>query len=98
SARKRRFGWFGWGSALSAALLASGAFLVFGPLPQGQVLSLQLLLGWLHWPVAFVMGVPAADCLTVGKFLGEKLILTEFTAYLDLSSYLGAATRGEVPP
>src|SRR5204862_1801783 len=28
---------------------------------------------------------------------GEKLVLTEFTAYLNLSSYLGAASRGEVP-
>jgi CNT family concentrative nucleoside transporter len=41
--------------------------------------------------------VPPAECLTVGRFLGEKLILTEFTAYLDLSNFLAAAARGEIP-
>jgi CNT family concentrative nucleoside transporter len=48
--------------------------------------------------VAFLMGVPVADCLTVGRFLGEKLILTEFVAYLNLSSYLGEAARGAAAP
>jgi CNT family concentrative nucleoside transporter len=43
------------------------------------------------------MGTPAKDCLTVGKFLGEKLILTEFGAYADLAGYLGAARNGTVP-
>jgi CNT family concentrative nucleoside transporter len=33
----------------------------------------------------------------VGKILGNKLILTEFVAYLDLSNLLAAGARGEVP-
>ena len=32
-----------------------------------------------------------------GKLLGEKLILTEFGAYLDLANQLAASARGEVP-
>jgi CNT family concentrative nucleoside transporter len=79
------------------AVVANVAYLGSGPMAADTPLSLQTLLGWLHWPVAFVMGVPRADCLTVGRFLGEKLVLTEFTAYLNLSTYLGAAARGEVP-
>jgi CNT family concentrative nucleoside transporter len=43
------------------------------------------------------MGVPAQDCLTVGKLLGEKLVLTEFAAYVDLSGILGAAAHGQGP-
>ena len=43
------------------------------------------------------MGVPARDCMTVGRLLGEKLILTEFVAYSDLATYLGSVGRGEVP-
>jgi len=39
------------------------------------------------------MGVPLQDCLQVGKLLGEKLILTEFVAYLDLASQMGEAAR-----
>jgi CNT family concentrative nucleoside transporter len=73
------------------------AFLAAGPLAAGTRLSLQLILGWIHWPVAFFMGTPVQDCLTVGRMLGEKLILTEFLAYADLSSTLAAATRGEIP-
>jgi CNT family concentrative nucleoside transporter len=72
-------------------------FLTMGPLAATTKLSLQMILGWLHWPVAFAMGTPVKDCLTVGRLLGEKLILTEFLAYADLSSTLAAATRGEIP-
>lgn len=86
-----------WGTLLAVALVADAVYLALGPVAQGSSLSLQALLGWVHWPVAWVMGVPAQDCLTVGTFLGEKLVLTEFVAYLDLSNYLAAAGRGEVP-
>jgi CNT family concentrative nucleoside transporter len=74
------------------------AFVAFGPLVPGTPLSIQMILGWLHWPVAFAMGTPVQDCLQVGKLLGEKLVLTEFVAYADLGAYLAAASRGEVAP
>ena len=97
SARRRSFGAYGWGSLLAVAVAAWAAFALWGPLDPARPLTLQLVLGWVHWPVALIMGVPPADCLTVGRFLGEKLILTEFTAYLNLSEHLAAAGRGEVP-
>lgn len=78
-------------------LAANAVFLLFGPLPVGESLSMQGILGWLHWPVAFAMGTPIQDCLQIGRFLGEKLVLTEFVAYADLGAYLGSAARGEVP-
>lgn len=90
--------------ALLVPTLAGGVVLVdvlyaaLGPLPAGEPLSLQLVLGWLHWPVALAMGTPIADCLQVGRLLGEKIVLTEFVAYADLAAYLGAADRGEVAP
>ncbi len=79
------------------ALVANLAYFGFGPMDENTQLSMQLVLGWLHFPVAFIMGVPYQDCLAVGKLLGEKLVLTEFVAYLDLADLLGKATRGEVP-
>jgi CNT family concentrative nucleoside transporter len=97
SGRPRKFGRLGWGFVVVIAVAANLAYLVFGPLAEGTQLSLQLLLGWLHWPIALVMGVPPQDCLAVGKILGNKLILTEFVAYLDLSNLLAAGARGEVP-
>ena len=79
------------------AVLANVAFFGFGPMGDKTDLSMQLVLGWLHWPIAFIMGVPAQDCLAVGRLLGEKLILTEFVAYLDLANQLGQAARNEIP-
>jgi len=46
---------------------------------------LQSILGYLNWPFAFLMGVPAADCLTVGQAMGERIVLNEFIGYLTLS-------------
>lgn len=83
---------------IGITVAANLAFVLFGPLATAAPLSLQMILGWLHWPVAFAMGTPFQDCLQVGKLLGEKLVLTEFVAYADLGAYLGAATRGEVAP
>jgi nucleoside transporter len=85
-------------SIVGLVVVANVAFVVFGPLAEGSSLSIQVLLGWLHWPVAFAMGTPVQDCLQVAKFLGEKLVLTEFVAYADLGSYLASAGRGEAAP
>jgi CNT family concentrative nucleoside transporter len=83
---------------LGLILAADLAYVVTGPLPAGSTLSLQGILGWLHWPIAFAMGTPVQDCLAVGRLLGEKLILTEFIAYSDLANTMAAAARNEAPP
>lgn len=49
-------------------------------------LSFQAILGYSLSPIAWVMGVPWADCMTVGQLLGEKTILNEFVAYANLGS------------
>ncbi|RMH57996.1 MAG: NupC/NupG family nucleoside CNT transporter [Candidatus Hydrogenedentota bacterium] len=51
-------------------------------------LTLQNILGYLHMPLAWIMGVPVKDCFLVGRLLGEKLVLTEFFAYIDLKTLL----------
>ena len=96
SGEDRGFGKAGYVTLGAIALLANVAYFGFGPMGEGTSLSMQLVLGWLHWPIAFIMGVPAQDCLAIGKLLGEKLILTEFVAYLDLADQLGKAARNEV--
>jgi CNT family concentrative nucleoside transporter len=97
SGEDRGFGKAGYVVLGALALIANVAYFGFGPMGETTTLSMQLVLGWLHWPVAFVMGVPYQDCLAVAKLLGEKLVLTEFVAYLDLANLLGMAQRGEVP-
>ncbi len=51
-------------------------------------LSLQIILGWLFTPLAWVMGVPWNDCPAFGSLLGEKLVATEFLAYSSLGSMM----------
>jgi CNT family concentrative nucleoside transporter len=53
-------------------------------------LTLQRLVGWLFWPLAWAMGVPAEECATVGRLLGIKVVVNEFVSYLELASTGGA--------
>ncbi|MGF1937960.1 MAG: NupC/NupG family nucleoside CNT transporter [Nostoc sp. ChiQUE02] len=53
-----------------------------------QQLSLQLILSYFMAPVAWLMGVPWADCRQVGALLGTKTILNEFIAFLDLKALI----------
>jgi CNT family concentrative nucleoside transporter len=46
---------------------------------------LQLVLGYLNAPFAWLMGVPWDDCTKVGYLLGERIVLNEFVSYLSLS-------------
>lgn len=47
-------------------------------------LTFELIMGYVNAPVAWILGVPWEDCLTVGSILGKKLVLNEFVGYLDL--------------
>lgn len=51
----------------------------------GAEINLQVVLGWMLSPIAWVIGVPWHDAVQVGSLIGEKIILNEFIAYLDLS-------------
>jgi CNT family concentrative nucleoside transporter len=53
-----------------------------------QSLSLERILGWILAPLAWLMGVPWSDAVTVGSLMGMKTVLNEFVAYLQLSSIL----------
>jgi CNT family concentrative nucleoside transporter len=55
-------------------------------------MSLSILFSWLFWPIAFLMGVPVQECGIVAGLLGEKIVLTEFIAYI----HLGDAINGPV--
>lgn len=46
---------------------------------------MQLILGWINAPCAWLMGVPWAECGQVGALLGERVVLNEFFSYLHLS-------------
>ena len=51
-------------------------------------ITLEQILGYLFAPVAFAIGVPWADVMTVGSLLGQKVVLNEFVAYGNLTQML----------
>lgn len=61
-------------------------------------LKLKDLFGLVFAPIAWMLGVPWADAHTVGRLMGEKLVLNEFVAYMDLSSMLKGHTAETIGP
>tara|TARA_B100000780_G_scaffold267187_1_gene224035 strand:+ start:4975 stop:6213 length:1239 start_codon:yes stop_codon:yes gene_type:complete len=55
-------------------------------------LTLELILGYVFSPLAFLIGVPWHEATTVGSFIGQKLVVNEFVAYLDFMPYLAEDT------
>lgn len=51
-------------------------------------LSLEQIFAWIFGPFAFLMGVPWAESGQVGYLLGQKLVLNEFVAYVELGKVL----------
>ena len=52
-------------------------------------LSLQMILGWVFQPLAYLIGVPWYEANIAGSMIGQKLVINEFVAYLDFGRYLG---------
>jgi CNT family concentrative nucleoside transporter len=48
-------------------------------------LSLQGILGWVFAPVAWLAGIPVAEMHQGGSLIGQKLVLNEFVAYVELA-------------
>ena len=53
-------------------------------------LSLQLILGYIFSPVAWLIGINTTDMVQVGQLLGEKTILNEFVAYYSFGQMKNA--------
>lgn len=56
-------------------------------------LNLQSILGWLFSPVAWLAGIPAAEMREGGSLIGQKLVLNEFVAYVELAARQAAMTE-----
>lgn len=50
-------------------------------------LTLQEILGYVFAPVAWLLGVPWNEAIIAGSFIGQKLVVNEFVAYLDFINY-----------
>jgi CNT family concentrative nucleoside transporter len=52
--------------------------------------SFEAIMGWMFAPIAFLMGIPWKEAVQVGSLLGQKVVLNEFVAYLNLANGLAS--------
>ena len=82
----------GAGDGLQLALNIAGMLIAFlslialvnGCLTGLGLPTLQTMLGYAFAPVAWLLGVAWNDCQTIGQFLGTRLVLNEFVAFIEL--------------
>ena len=63
--------WIGEATGLQAAL--------------GKPTDLAAIFGYVLAPIAWVIGTPWVDATTVGSLIGQKIVINEFVAYLQLA-------------
>jgi len=52
--------------------------------------TLRGLLGYIFYPFTFLLGIPAQEAFSIAKILGERVVLTEVTAFQDLALLIQA--------
>ncbi len=60
----------------------------------GKPTDLSTLFGYVLAPVAWLIGVPWADAGTVGSLIGQKVVINEFVAYLQLADIVNGRVEG----
>lgn len=60
----------------------------------GKPTSLATIFGYALAPIAWVIGTPWADATTVGSLIGQKVVINEFVAYMDLSEIIKGNVAG----
>lgn len=60
---------------------------IIADITNGQYtqLSLQFILGYTFAPIMWLIGISLPDITLAGRLLGEKIIMTEFIAYVSLA-------------
>jgi CNT family concentrative nucleoside transporter len=62
----------------------------------GKPTDMAAILGYLLAPLAWVIGVPWQDANVVGSLIGQKVVINEFVAYLQLADIVNGKTAGVV--
>jgi concentrative nucleoside transporter, CNT family len=68
---------------VSLVALVNSMLGLLGDVGGGKI-TLQLILGYLCVPFAFIIGIPLNETIVAGGLIGQKVVLNEFLAYLDL--------------
>ena len=60
----------------------------------GKPTNLATIFGYALAPIARVIGTPWSDATTVGSLIGQKVVINEFVAYMDLSEIIKGNVAG----
>lgn len=52
--------------------------------------SLQEVFGWVFAPVAWIIGIPWKECLSMGNLLGTRMVINEVIAFQQLGQYISS--------
>ncbi|NQZ10211.1 MAG: NupC/NupG family nucleoside CNT transporter [Algicola sp.] len=63
--------------------LLNGVVGLFAELFGYEGVTIELLLGYLFAPLAFLIGIPWEESVSAGSFIGQKLMINEFVAYIN---------------
>ena len=50
-----------------------------------EEISLELILGWVFAPLAWLIGIPWGEAMEGGSYIGKKVITNELMAYMDFA-------------
>ncbi|MCX7641867.1 MAG: hypothetical protein N2Z20_04455 [Elusimicrobiales bacterium] len=67
------------------SLLALGNYII-GFISPG--LTLEKIMGWIFYPIAWLMGITPQDIPKVAQWMGQKTILNEFVAYFNMAEFI----------
>ena len=60
----------------------------------GKPTDLAAIFGYVLAPIAWVIGVPWQDASTVGSLIGQKVVINEFVAYLQMADIVNGKVAG----
>ena len=60
----------------------------------GKPTDLAAIFGYVLAPIAWVIGTPWQDATTVGSLIGQKIVINEFVAYLQLADIVNGRVAG----
>lgn len=69
--------------------LVNGGLTAIGTTVGYPDLSLEWVLGTLFQPLAWLIGIAAEESHIAGAFIGKKIVVNEFVAFVDLTSTTG---------
>ncbi|MFT7464205.1 MAG: CNT family concentrative nucleoside transporter [Pseudohongiellaceae bacterium] len=62
---------------------------------ESTKLSIELILGYVFYPIAYALGADPSETMYLSELLGKKIVLTELVAYQEMKSMVEAGLIGE---